>query len=272
MSWLDLLSRKKKLPPSLRLDPERAARRQEAFDKTHHVPLLLDNRPTSPPQTPRTPSSLHQHQPNDPPDRKNSQDSGKSLEFAVSDASSIFTVAGRPWRLTQRREFRDHSGLPLFELSCRWYDPETLSVQLPGGGWGEEALLTAKILSSRAHRTPKVCAHLQNAAQRPSTLPVYSAGDVERGAVSEDAEDVVLYVYGDPHFHYSNTVEWEGRVVATRRRAMFKEQPHGSRPNWEMKTAKGADLSLMAIVAIVLAQKANGDPYGQGTTRIMEVI
>ncbi|KAI9369290.1 hypothetical protein BJX61DRAFT_161968 [Aspergillus egyptiacus] len=245
------------------------------------------------------------------------QGPGKALDFSVYDAetsNALFTIDGRAWGLSQHREFRDHSGLPLFELSGRWFDPETLAVRLPGGSrgraWGrsrgrgdggewsdEEELLSAKIVGVKATgKALKVVVRFRNGVSGPpgygegsggsgdlkkggdaktatgkSYHGVEAGSDRDGGKENEEADVVTLQIYGDPHYHVINTVEWNGRVIASLKKIINPREP-GNRPDWEMTTAKGTDLSLMALVAIILAQKVNGDPYGRGVTRLKEVI
>jgi uncharacterized protein YxjI len=58
--------------------------------------------------------------------------SAVAYKITEEDGSPQFTVTGRKYGDRSCREFRDSSGLPLFELHRKWYRSNSWSVCLPG--------------------------------------------------------------------------------------------------------------------------------------------
>jgi uncharacterized protein YxjI len=61
-----------------------------------------------------------------------SPQSAVAYKITEEDGTPQFTVTGRKYSDRSCREFRDSSGLPLFELHRKWYRTNSWSVSLPG--------------------------------------------------------------------------------------------------------------------------------------------
>ncbi|CAG8045370.1 unnamed protein product [Penicillium salamii] len=61
-----------------------------------------------------------------------SPQSAVSYKITEEDGTPQFTITGRKYSDRSCREFRDSSGLPLFELHRKWYRSNSWSVSLPG--------------------------------------------------------------------------------------------------------------------------------------------
>ncbi|KAH8430574.1 uncharacterized protein LDX57_008238 [Aspergillus melleus] len=177
------------------------------------------------------------------------------LDYTVSyNGSTIFTVFGHPFTIGQRRTFYDRSGLPLFDLRCRWYTSSILDLKLPGG---ENSLLTAKLRV--AVREPKATITFQNAV----------AGDRSRGSTDLPmTQQVTMEVHAQDLDNMVQVVVVENRNVASIHRITDPEQltegqmpPFRLRPKWEVRVAQGVDISLIAVVVVILGQNAGDIAY-----------
>lgn len=61
-----------------------------------------------------------------------SPQSAVAYKITEEDGTPQFTITGRKYTDRSCREFRDSSGLPLFELHRKWYRSNSWSVSLPG--------------------------------------------------------------------------------------------------------------------------------------------
>ncbi|CAG7927050.1 unnamed protein product [Penicillium olsonii] len=61
-----------------------------------------------------------------------SPQSAVAYKITEEDGAPQFTITGRKYSDRSCREFRDSSGLPLFELHRKWYRSNSWSVTLPG--------------------------------------------------------------------------------------------------------------------------------------------
>lgn len=61
-----------------------------------------------------------------------SAQSAVAYKITEEDGTPQFTITGRKYSDRSCREFRDSSGLPLFELHRKWYRSNSWSVSLPG--------------------------------------------------------------------------------------------------------------------------------------------
>ncbi|GIJ83081.1 hypothetical protein Asppvi_001599 [Aspergillus pseudoviridinutans] len=174
-----------------------------------------------------------------------------SLDYSIDHAGTeLFTVRGQPWKISQPRMFHDRSGLPLFELRCHWYDSSSLCLRLPGG---EQCILEAKLRV--AMNAPRAVVTFQNAAQQPRVI-----GPAAQG------EEIVLEVHAQDLYNILQVVVVQNRNVAYIRRitdpsviAEGQRPPFRFRPKWTVRVAEGVDLSLIAVVVVIVGQRAGLD-------------
>jgi hypothetical protein len=165
-----------------------------------------------------------------------------SLDYSIEhDGTELFTVRGQPWKIGQARMFHDHSGLPLFELRCQWYDSSSLCLRLPGGA---QCILEAKLRV--AMNSPRAVVTFRNAAQRPRSS---GAGTAAQG------EEIVLEVHAQDLYNILQVVVVQNRNVAyihriTDRSVLAEGQrpPFRFRPKWTVRVAEGVDLSLVSCL------------------------
>ncbi|KAI9371430.1 tubby C-terminal-like domain-containing protein [Aspergillus egyptiacus] len=151
------------------------------------------------------------------------------------------------WNAISRRHFRDASGLPLFEISRQnagvtWY------LHLPG-----ESSSSSSSSSSRGKEKTR-------SEPIATVVPKYSAlkdkFDVHFRNIAADGngEETVLEVRGQNIWKSRTNVYHHGRVVMTVRLTdMVAAYIPGKRPRWEVVVAEGMDLSLAAVIAVLLA-------------------
>ncbi|KAF4153949.1 hypothetical protein CNMCM6936_001785 [Aspergillus lentulus] len=170
-----------------------------------------------------------------------------SLDYSIEHAGTeLFTVRGQPWKISQARMFHDRSGLPLFELRCQWYDSSSLCLRLPGG---DQCILEAKLRV--AINAPRAVVTFRNAAQQPR---------------SAQSEEIVLEVHAQDLYNILQVVVVQNRNVAyihriTDRSVLAEGQrpPFRFRPKWMVRVAEGVDLSLIAVVVVIVGQRAGLD-------------
>ncbi|RHZ59216.1 hypothetical protein CDV55_104064 [Aspergillus turcosus] len=176
-----------------------------------------------------------------------------SLDYSIEhDGTELFTVRGQPWKISQARMFHDRSGLPLFELRCQWYDSSSLCLRLPGG---EQCILEAKLRV--AMNSPRAVVTFRNAAQRPK-----SSGP----GPAAQSEEIALEVHAQDLYNIVQVVVVQNRSVAYIRRitdrsvlAEGQRPPFRFRPKWTVRVAEGVDLSLIAVVVVIVGQRAGSD-------------
>ncbi|PLB43268.1 hypothetical protein P170DRAFT_441721 [Aspergillus steynii IBT 23096] len=165
----------------------------------------------------------------------------------------VFTVFGHPFSIGQRRTFYDSSGLPLFDLRCRWYSSSILDLKLPGA---EKSLLTARLRVAVSE--PRVTVTFQNAVAAPS--PQDQGQDDGKGKSKGSTEQnsaisrqVTMEVHAQDLDNMVQVVVVENRNVASIRRVTDPEQltegqmpPFRLRPKWEVRVAQGVDISLVS--------------------------
>ncbi|KAL4922572.1 tubby C-terminal-like domain-containing protein [Aspergillus aurantiobrunneus] len=176
--------------------------------------------------------------------------SWSSGNFTITDhqtAATLFKVSGEFASFTQRRHFRDASGLPLFELSrekmgMKWY------LHLPG----------EKSRKVKEKESP----FASPAATKPiaTFVPKYSAFKDKfdmhaRNAASDtDAEEITLAIRGQNAWKSRTHVYHRGHLVMTVQMTnLVAPYIPGKRPTWEAVVAEGMDLSLASVVAVFLA-------------------
>ena len=139
------------------------------------------------------------------------------------EPEDLFTVTGHVKSLSQRRHFRDASGLPLFELS-RKKTGVTWFVSLPSAKSDDECIATI--------------------APRMSALK--DKGDVYVANAAAGGAEVRLEVRGQDVWKLRTNVYLDGKVVVTAKRTdkLVRCIP-GMRPEWHVDVAEGMDLSLV---------------------------
>lgn len=210
---------------------------------------------------------------------KNRPEPWHSLDYSVEyEGQTIFSVQGYPWSIGQRRVFYDRSGLPLFELRCRWYNSSCLELRLPGQM--EHVILSAKLRV--AVRAPKAVIRFRNAVLSEQRRPGDSKkrkgkgkldDDGDNGVYLPDSDEMMLEVRDEDPYYHTQVLVLGDRIIAHIRRvtnpAELAEGPQPSscyRPKWEVRVAPGVDVALIAVVVVILGQRvtADGDYRGSG--------
>ncbi|KAF7585415.1 hypothetical protein BBP40_010967 [Aspergillus hancockii] len=211
---------------------------------------------------------------------RNTPEPWHSLDYSVEfGGQAIFSVQGYPWSMGQRRVFYDRSGLPLFELRCRWYNSSLLELRLPGEM--EHVILSAKL--KVAVRAPRVAVRFRNAVferQRPRDTSKgkgkYKAEKEDGDGCPPDCSEVTLEVLDEDPYNLTQVLVYEDRNVARIRRianpaelAEGQRPPFRYRPKWEVTVAQGVDVALIAVVIVILGQRVGEDTYdSRGSTEI----
>ncbi|KAE8164853.1 hypothetical protein BDV40DRAFT_298171 [Aspergillus tamarii] len=207
---------------------------------------------------------------------KNRPEPWHSLDYSVEyEGQTIFSVQGYPWSIGQRRVFYDRSGLPLFELRCRWYNSSCLELRLPGQM--EHVILSAKLRV--AVRAPKAVIRFRNAAMSEQRRPrdskkrkekgnVDADYDVDNGVYLPDSDELILEVRDEDPYYQTQVLVLGDRIVAHIRRvtnpaelAEGPQPPLRYRPKWEVRVTPGVDMALIAVVVVILGQRVTGDEY-----------
>ncbi|KAF7590290.1 hypothetical protein BBP40_003027 [Aspergillus hancockii] len=148
-----------------------------------------------------------------------------------SSATKLFSVDGDFGSLSQRRHFRDSSGLPLFELH-RKKSGVTWFVHLPGDNSDAEPI--AAIATKWSAFKDKFDVHIKNAAV--------------------NGEDTVLEVRGQDIWKVKTHVYHNGALAMTAKLTdVLSVYVPGKRPEWELTVAEGMDLSLASVIGVLLA-------------------
>ncbi|KAL4764704.1 uncharacterized protein BDW70DRAFT_156855 [Aspergillus foveolatus] len=201
---------------------------------------------------------------------RNSPEPWHSLDYIVThhDGAVLFTVHGHPWTLSQRQDFRDASGLPLFELRCRWYDSSVMELKLPGGTAISEPLLTAKcrvaVQKPRAvMRFHNACA-LMDARTTRGYSYIRSPEQRRMGGATVDDETVMEILAMDVDNLVQVAVIEDQRVAFIDRvsdpeiLAQGQKPPFRFRPMWRVRVARGVDLALIAVAVVIVGQQVAG--------------
>ncbi|KAL5001090.1 tubby C-terminal-like domain-containing protein [Aspergillus recurvatus] len=162
----------------------------------------------------------------------------------AEEPTTLFAVDGNIASWTQRRQFRDASGLPLFEIARKklgvtWYLhlPEGTRNSHGSSGSADEPIAT--FVPQYSVFKDKFDVHFRNAAP--------GARD----------EEVVLAVRGQNIWKTRSHVYLRGKLVmvakltGTGKVAVYVP---GIRPSWEVTVAEGMDLSLASVISVLLAQ------------------
>ncbi|KAB8211125.1 tubby C-terminal-like domain-containing protein [Aspergillus parasiticus] len=148
-------------------------------------------------------------------------------------AEKLFIVDGDFKSMSQRRRFQDASGLPLFEISHKRLGV-TWFVHLPGDRESNSSSPIATIVPQWHALKDKFDVHLHNAAA--------------------DGEETVLEVRGQDIFKSKTHVYYKGALItAIKLKDLVSVYIPGKGPTWELEVAEWVDLSLAAIIGVVLA-------------------
>ncbi|KAJ5200269.1 hypothetical protein N7491_008931 [Penicillium cf. griseofulvum] len=148
---------------------------------------------------------------------------------------TLFSVDGDAVSLSQRRHFRDASGLPLFEISRKkvgvtWY------LHLPGES------------SSKGNASEPI------ATVAPKWSALKDKFDVHLRNVAANGEETILEVRGQNVWKSKTHVYHRGKLVmVVKLTDMAAVYLPGKRPSWEVVVAEGMDLSLASVIAVLLA-------------------
>lgn len=184
------------------------------------------------------------------------------LDYTVSyNRATIFTVFGHPFSIGQRRTFYDRSGLPLFDLRCRWYSSSVLDLKLPGA---EESLLTAKLRVAVSE--PRVTVSFCNAVAATSLDSSSSDTRKDKSKSSDSThantkpnpgpppQQITIEVHAQDLDNMAQVVVVENRTIAAIQRITDPGQltegqmpPFRLRPKWEVRVAQGVDVSLVCL-------------------------
>lgn len=179
------------------------------------------------------------------------------LDYTVSyNGATVFTVFGHPFTIGQRRTFYDRSGLPLFDLRCRWHTSSILDLKLPGA---EKSLLTARLRV--AVREPKATITFTNAVAANADAVSPSGSTSERKDKKKETREreqegggqITMEVHAQDLYNMVQVVTVANHTVATITRITDPQQltegqmpPFRLRPKWEVKVARGVDISLVS--------------------------
>ncbi|GFF46851.1 hypothetical protein IFM51744_06425 [Aspergillus udagawae] len=145
--------------------------------------------------------------------------------------TKLFSVKGDFGSLSNKRHFSDASGLPLFTLQ-RKKAGVTWFVVLPGDERGSEPIAT--IATKWSAFKDKFDVYFKNAAA--------------------DGEETVLEVRGQNVWKTKTHVYYKGNLVMIAKLAdVVSVYVPGKRPAWKVEVAEGMDLSLAAVISVLLA-------------------
>ncbi|KAJ5619765.1 hypothetical protein N7510_003749 [Penicillium lagena] len=171
--------------------------------------------------------------------------SAVAYRITDEDGSPHFTVTGRKYSDRSCREFRDASGLPLFELHRRISFTNIWSVSLPGSNNGSIAMGTPRwSLSSPSagnfNITFENAAAIQNKSEQEKKLTL----QVERHGNALALFDIVD---GD-----RKVAEVRESIQHNEKLALMRSSRQGYRPALDVIVTPGVDLSLIVIIAVIV--------------------
>lgn len=169
-------------------------------------------------------------------------DAQSQMAYRIEDDDGItlFTVTGRKSSDRSCREFRDASGLPLFELHRKLSFRNVWSVTLPGSNNSKIATGVPKLIFSRGgsaygsfNITFKNVAAMESKRDDEKRLTL----DIERHGSALALFDVVD---GD-----RKVAEVRESIYHNKKLALFPESRRGYRPVLDVTVTAGVDLSLV---------------------------
>ncbi|KAJ5975805.1 hypothetical protein N7481_009512 [Penicillium waksmanii] len=148
------------------------------------------------------------------------------------DTSPLFTVNGKVASFTQRHQFLDQTGLPLFDIT-RKAAGVTWFVRLPDEGSSREPIAT--IAPRWSYFKDKFDVYISNAAM--------------------NGEEILIEARGQDIWKLRTNFYANGSLVMTSKRTdKLTAYIPGKHPEWQMDVAKGIDLSLAAVLSVYLAE------------------
>ncbi|KKK15036.1 hypothetical protein ARAM_004656 [Aspergillus rambellii] len=191
-----------------------------------------------------------------------------ALDYTIyhRNGATLFTVHGDPWSLGHRRVFRDRSGLPLFELRGRWYNSSMLELKLPGDTGNSDVLLSAKCRV--AIQAPRVVLRFRNMVETvttPTPTMTAAARVSHHPALAAKDNETVMEIRALDLDNVLQVAVVEGRRVAYIERVTDLDElmegqkpPFRFRPKWRVRVAQGVDLSLVAVMGVILGHQVSG--------------
>lgn len=163
------------------------------------------------------------------------------------DGITMFTVTGRKSSDRSCREFRDASGLPLFELHRKMSFKNVWSVTLPGSSISKIATGTPRLIFNRGgsaygsfNITFKNVAAMESKPDEEKRLTL----NIERHGNALALFDVVD---GD-----RKVAEVRESIAHNKKLALFPESRRGYRPVLDVTVTPGVDLSLVRVSSYAL--------------------
>ncbi|RMJ28936.1 hypothetical protein PHISP_00147 [Aspergillus sp. HF37] len=164
-----------------------------------------------------------------------------------ADESDVFTITGKKFGDRPGREFRDASGLPLYELHQRAIPlKQPWSVRLPGGD--SDSLVSTQLWPSlRGYRSVSCEFKFQNAAAIDNKQP--------------HEKSVKLHTQRRPSRLYAfdvldgdrKIIEVQESISKNDKLALMPESRKDYHPILDIRVAPGVDLVLAALIAVILS-------------------
>ncbi|KAJ5513060.1 hypothetical protein N7463_002612 [Penicillium fimorum] len=172
--------------------------------------------------------------------------SAVAYKITEEDGTSQFTVTGRKYTDRSCREFRDHSGLPLFELHRKLSWTNSWSVSLPGCD-------TATIATGAPRWT------LGKTSSGNFDLSFENAAAFEGKRVDEKMLTLHIERHGNALALF-DIVDGDRKVAEVResihhneKLALMRGSRQGYRPAMDVIIMPGVDISLVATVAVIVS-------------------
>ncbi|KAJ5466937.1 hypothetical protein N7475_004689 [Penicillium sp. IBT 31633x] len=172
--------------------------------------------------------------------------SAVAYKIDEEDGTPQFTVTGRKYTNRSCREFRDASGLPLFELHRKWSWTNSWSVGLPGCD-------TATIATGTPRWT------LGNTTFGNFHLSFENAAAFEGKRVDEKTLSLDIERHGHALALF-DIVDGDRKVAEVResihhneKLALMRGSRQGYRPALDIIVMPGVDISLVATIAVIVS-------------------
>ncbi|KAJ5583609.1 hypothetical protein N7535_002229, partial [Penicillium sp. DV-2018c] len=173
--------------------------------------------------------------------------------YKITDEENTphFTVTGRKYTDRSCREFRDASGLPLFELHRKWSWSNSWSVSLPG--------CDTATIATGAPRWTLVNAAFGNFKLTFENAAAYPGKSGEEKMMTLCVErltgrlGVFDVVDGDRKVAEIRESIWHNEKLA-----LMRGSRQGYRPALDIVVMPGVDVSLIATIAVILSDWVYG--------------
>ncbi|KAJ5155249.1 hypothetical protein N7492_008052 [Penicillium capsulatum] len=158
--------------------------------------------------------------------------------------ADAFTASGRKYNDRECREFRDKSGLPLFDIYKKpWYSPDAYTITMPGSNDADSTILKA----SPDWGTNQLTMIFRN-----------GAGDEERSEGSRGSRLTVV-----KHGHLMNTfdvsdnsrkiIQLRESVNHNNKLALRRKSRSKYRPALDLTVTPGVDIALASAIGILVS-------------------